>query len=180
MADFEIRAANDGTDADDSAVTDEPGNFWVPADHMDKLHLIASRPGREIEVETKFGAATPALADVVVVFADDQKTWSTFKNVRVFPVVLRRKVLEGGVIAGTVLKDQSKSGNPVWIFGDIDAAASKFLAGWAEEHLIKNDGDGSYGLVGSEGSSNSLPNEPTPSGDGASPEEQIEPDEEPF
>ncbi len=175
MSDFEVRSAN--VNSGDSDSTFSSGSFWSPGEHADKLHLIASRQGRDIEVETKFGMATPAIADLVVVFSDDKQNWETFKEARVFPVALRSEVLAGGIVAGPVLKDKTKSGNSVWLFGDLSTEDAAFINDWVKEHLTKNDADNSYGLVG----------DPSDAGSSASSsdshgadEGSIEPDEEPF
>ncbi len=175
MSDFEVRSANTSSGDDDSAFSNDP--FWTPADHADKLHLVASRKGRDTEVETKYGMATPAIADLIVVFSDDKKEWSTFREARVFPVALRSEVLEGGIVAGPVLKDKTKSGNSVWLFGDLSAEDEAFINGWAKEHLTKNDADNSYGLAGDSGAAGSAGSDAgSPSADDG----PIEPDEQPF
>ena len=151
MAKFEgtVGAANQDSDkqssgANESAFGRESTNLWAPGDHADKLHLVASRPGQEVEVDTKFGRTKAAIADAVVVFESDNVSWTVFKQVRVFPVALRQAVLKGGVVGGPILKDQTKSGNTMWVFGDMSATENELLNKWVVEHLVKAEGDGPY------------------------------------
>lgn len=123
--------------------TDGPSQFsgdrWTPRDHVGKLHLFASQPNLTETIETQYGETEVAIADVVVVFEDDRKTWNSYQSVYVFPVVLKNAVLEGGVVGGTVSSEKTAAGNDVWVLGDLDADDSEVVNQWVAENLNRAD-----------------------------------------